>query len=108
MAGLTSSWNTTVSPMTIMDLPMGVNAAHEVMLMNGGSARPSTWSGMSSRGLLTLNTFSVLSYMPWRPVSLSMAAVSIAGGAAWTMAVKPMPANASAMQEVPIMKLFLG
>ena len=82
IAGLTSSSNSTVSPITIVDLPIGVKAAHEVRPMNVGTVQRSTLTLTSSRGLLTLKTFSALLYVPFRPVTDSMVAVSMAGTAA--------------------------
>src|SRR5438034_7311381 len=61
---------------------MGVKAAHDVSPMKGGIVQRSTLTFTSSRGLLTLKTFSVLLYVPLRPVTDSMVAVSMAGPAA--------------------------
>ena len=58
IAGLTSSSNSTVSPIIMVDEPIGVNAAQEVSPMNGGMVQRSTLIFTSSRGLLTLKTFS--------------------------------------------------
>ena len=55
IAALTSSWNSTMSPMTIAcSFIPGLNAAHDVRPMNGGIFTPSTLTLTSSRGKLTL------------------------------------------------------
>ena len=71
-----------MSPITIVPPAIGVNAAYEVIPMNGGKVQRSTVGLMSVRGLLTLKTFSALFIVPVRPVIDSMRAVSRGGSAA--------------------------
>src|SRR6266542_4279557 len=82
MTGFTSSSKTTRSPMTIASTPgfsPGVNAAHEVSPMKGGTLfQPSTETGKSLRGNETLTTLSELSGLP--PVAAPTAPGSIALG----------------------------
>ena len=74
---------------------MGVKAAQEVSPMNGGIVQRSTATFTSSRGLLTLKTFSALLYAPLSPVMLSMVAVSTAGAAAKALADRAAAARAA-------------
>ena len=85
--------------MSIVESPIGVKAAHDVMPMNGGKAQRSTLNFTSSRGLLTLKTFSVLLYVPLRPVTASMLEVSSAGPAAWAADASAAAASVSAMRD---------
>src|SRR5258706_15570977 len=68
MAGFTSSSNKTRSPITMASTPgfsPGVNPAHEVNPMNGGTLlQPSMVTGTSLRGKDTLTTLSVVSGFP--------------------------------------------
>jgi hypothetical protein len=69
-------------------------------VMNGGIVQRSTLTFTSSRGLLTLKTFSALLYVPLSPVTLSMVAVSIEGAAAWTPADSAATATAAPMRNM--------
>src|SRR5262245_13985138 len=60
MAGDTSSWKTTVSPMTMAPCPAAVNAAHEPSPANGLSGIPSTFTATSVRGQPMRTTPSVV------------------------------------------------
>src|SRR5438445_10142338 len=82
MAGFTSSSNRTRSPITMASTPgfsPGVNAAHDVKPMKGGTPlQPSTVTGTSLRGNDTLITLSVVSGLP--PVAAATAAASMGLG----------------------------
>ena len=59
-------------------LSSALKAAQLVSPMNGGSFQPSTVTGTSLRGEVTLNTPSASLRVPLRPVMVSTAAVSSA------------------------------
>src|SRR3954469_16225635 len=65
--------------------------------MNGAIGIPSTVTLMSSRGLLTLKTFSAAVKVPFSPVTDSIVAVSIPGLvaaiASWRLAVSTKASN---------------
>src|SRR5262245_60884763 len=75
MAGVTSSWKTTVSPMTIAPCDAGVNAAQEPRPANGLSGMPSTVTATSVRAHAMRTTPSgavvvcVPAALPMRPAS---------------------------------------
>src|SRR2546425_1250743 len=76
MTAFTWSSSRTISPMTTVCLPAGLNAAHDVSPMGGVSLTPAATTVRSLRGTDTLNTPSVSLNTPLAPVSSSIFPVS--------------------------------
>src|SRR5579863_5757936 len=75
----------TRSPITMSSLPSRLNAAHEVSPIGGDIFTPAMVTARSLRGTDTLNTPSFWSSAPLAPVRRSIAAVSIAFSAAFSI-----------------------
>ena len=89
MAGVTSSWKTTVSPMTIAPCGAFVNAAHEPSPANGFRGMPSTFTGTSVRGQAMRTTPSsvVVAFVPAAAAIRSASSLR----SSWAEAKQPRP-----------------
>ena len=76
MTGLTWSSASTMSPITIVSLPLRLKAAQDVNPIGGVRCTPAALTVRSLRGTETLNAPSFSSSLPLAPVNCSMEAVS--------------------------------
>src|SRR5438093_636238 len=75
MAGLTWSSASTMSPITIVSLPLRLKVAQDVNPIGGVRRTPAALTVRSLRGTETLNVPSFSSSLPLAPVNCSMEAV---------------------------------